>query len=61
MSPAAEPYRYNPHAPAHVNNEARDEARKRGEDVAPEDAKQTQHEEGALGSRRSPAPDGARG
>lgn len=57
-----EPYRYNPHAPSHVNQQAREEAKKRGEDVTGEDAKQTQDEEGALGSRTTnPAPFGARG
>jgi hypothetical protein len=55
-----EPYRYNPHAPSHVNQQAREEAKKRGEDVTGEDAKQTQHEEGAPAAATNPAPFGAR-
>lgn len=41
-----EPYRYNPHAPSHLNQAAREEARKRGEDTTAEDARQTADEHG---------------
>jgi hypothetical protein len=41
-----EPYRRNPHAPAHLNKQAREEAIKRGETPAPQASAQESTHEG---------------
>jgi len=41
-----EPYRHNPHAPAHLNKQAREEAIKRGETPAPQASTQESTHEG---------------